>query len=98
MFVCAVLYRQDFCGNGELMTSVILRIVAAQVAEEQSVRLPPLDDDFSLNETAFDSLALAILVARPENDPDIDPFILSEHAALALTVGDTMRALENVHA
>ncbi|MGH6778847.1 MAG: acyl carrier protein, partial [Bradyrhizobium sp.] len=39
--------------------SVRLRIFSAmeQVAEEQNVRLPPLEDDLSLHETGFDSLA-----------------------------------------
>jgi hypothetical protein len=46
--------------------SVRLRIIAAmkQIAEEQQVKLPPLNDELSLHETGFDSLAFAILVAR----------------------------------
>jgi acyl carrier protein len=52
----------------------------------------------SLHETGFDSLAFAILVARLEDDLGIDPFTISEDAAFPLTVGDFVRAYENVPA
>jgi acyl carrier protein len=70
----------------------------SQIAEEQKFKLPPLDDDLSLNETGFDSLAFAILVARLEDELGIDPFTLSEEAAFPSTVGDFVRAYENVPA
>jgi acyl carrier protein len=69
-----------------------------QIAEEQRVAMPSLDDDLSLHETGFDSLAFAILVARLEDDLGIDPFTISEDAAFPLTVGDFVRAYENVPA
>jgi acyl carrier protein len=80
--------------------SVRLRIISAmrQVAEEQKVTLPPLDDALSLHETGFDSLGFAILVARLEDDLGVDPFTISEDAAFPLTVGDFIRAYENVPA
>jgi acyl carrier protein len=80
--------------------SVRLRIISAmkQIAEEQKVRLPSLDDDLSLHETGFDSLAFAILVARLEDDLGIDPFTIAEDAAFPNTLGDFIRAYENVPA
>jgi acyl carrier protein len=86
--------------KSELVMSVRLRIIAAmkQVAEEQRVTLPPLEDNLSLHETGFDSLAFAILVARLEDEFGIDPFTVSEDAAFPLTVGDFVRAYENVPA
>jgi acyl carrier protein len=80
--------------------SVRLKIVAAmrQVADEQKVTLPPLNDELSLHETGFDSLAFAILVARLEDDLGVDPFTLSEDATFPLTIGDFIRAYENVPA
>jgi acyl carrier protein len=69
-----------------------------RIAEEQQVELPPPDDDLSLHETGFDSLAFAILVARLEDDLGIDPFTISEDVAFPLTVGDFVRAYENVTA
>ena len=87
--------------EGERATmSVRLRIISAmqQIATEQQVTLPPLTDDLSLHETGFDSLGFAILVARLEDDLGIDPFTISEDAAFPLTVGDFVRAYENVPA
>ena len=79
--------------------SVRLKIISAikQIAAEQQVTLPPLDDDLSLHETGFDSLAFAILVARLEDDLGIDPSI-SEDASFPLTIGDFIKAYENVPA
>jgi acyl carrier protein len=80
--------------------SVRLRIISAmkQIAEEQKVRPPSLDDNLSLHETGFDSLAFAILVARLEDDLGIDPFTIAEDAAFPNTLGDFIRAYENVPA
>jgi len=80
--------------------SVRSRVFSAmqQIAEEQKITLPPLGDDLSLHETGFDSLAFAILVARLEDDLGIDPFTLAEDASFPATVGDFVRAYENVPA
>jgi acyl carrier protein len=67
-----------------------------RIAGEQKVALPPLNDGLSLHETGFDSLGFAILVARLEDELGIDPFTISENAAFPLTVGDFIRAYENV--
>jgi acyl carrier protein len=69
-----------------------------QIAEEQKIALPLLEDDLPLHETGFDSLAFAILVARLEDDFGIDPFSIAEDAAFPLTIGDFVRAYENVPA
>jgi acyl carrier protein len=80
--------------------SVRSRIFAAiqQIAEEQKVTLPPLQDELSLHDTGFDSLAFAILVARLEDDLGIDPFTIAEDAAFPSTVGEFVRVYENVPA
>jgi hypothetical protein len=80
--------------------SARLRIFSAmqQIAEEQKVMLPPLQDDLPLQDTGFDSLAFAILVARLEDDLGIDPFTIAEDAAFPSTVGEFVRAYENVPA
>jgi acyl carrier protein len=78
--------------------SVALRIVSVmqQIAKDQQIKLPPLNDDVLLHETGFDSLAFAILVVRLEDDLGIDPFTISEDAEFPLTVGDFIKAYENV--
>ncbi len=80
--------------------SVRSRIFSAmqQIAKEQKVTLPPLQDDLSLHETGFDSLAFAILVARLEDDLGVDPFTVAEDASFPSTVGEFVRAYENVPA
>ena len=78
--------------------SVRLRIIAAmkQIADEQQVKLPPLNDELSLHETGFDSLAFAILVARLEDDLGIDPFTVADDVGFPSTIGELVRAYENV--
>lgn len=80
--------------------SVRSKIIEAiqQIAKEQHVALPALSDDLSLHETGFDSLAFAILVARLEDETGVDPFTISEDATFPATVGDFVRAYENVPA
>ena len=80
--------------------SVRSKVIEAiqQIAKEQHVKLPALTDDLSLHETGFDSLAFAILVARLEDETGVDPFTISEDAAFPATVGDFVRAYENVPA
>jgi acyl carrier protein len=80
--------------------SIRLRIIAEmqRVAVEQRVTLPALTDDLSLHETGFDSLGFAILVARLEDELGIDPFTTSEDASFPLTIGDFIKAYENVPA
>jgi acyl carrier protein len=91
---------RNFKEKAEESMSVRLRIVSAmqQIAGEQKVTLPPLEDDLSLHETGFDSLGFAVLVARLEDDLGVDPFTMSEDATFPLTVGDFVKAYENVSA
>jgi len=80
--------------------SVRLKIISVmrQIAAEQRVILPSLENNLSLQETGFDSLAFAILVARLEDELGIDPFTMSADASFPLTIGDFIRAYENVPA
>jgi acyl carrier protein len=90
----------NFNEKAKQSMSTRLRIISEmqRIAAEQQVTLPPLDDDLSLHETGFDSLGFAILVARLEDDLGIDPFTISEDAAFPLTIGDFIKAYENVPA
>ncbi len=69
-----------------------------RIASEQQVTLPPLDDDLSLHEAGFDSLGFAIRTARLKDDLGIDPSIISEDASFPPTIGDFIKACENVPA
>lgn len=69
-----------------------------QIAEEQKVNLPPLENELTLQEIGFDSLAFAILVARLEDDLGIDPFTIAEDSGFPSTIGEFVKAYENVPA
>jgi acyl carrier protein len=98
--VCELWSKPAICEKWVQSMSVRLRIISAmkQIAEQQPVALPPLDDNLSLHGTGFDSLAFATLVARLEYDLGIDPFTISEDAAFPLTVGDFVQIYEDVPA
>ena len=66
-----------------------------RIADEQNISLPPLRDDLSLQDTGFDSLAFAILVARLEDYLGSDP-LAADEAELPSTVGDFIKAYEKL--
>ena len=65
------------------------------VAEEQDKNLPPLSDDLALLASGLDSLCLAIIVARLEDELGIDPFSAEENTDLPVTLSDFIRCYEN---
>ena len=67
-----------------------------RIARAQQITLPPLDDDQSLRETGFGLLGFAVLVARPEGDLGIDSSAISDDARVLPTIGDFIKAYENV--
>ena len=67
-----------------------------QVAREHGKTLAPLDDDLALLDSGLDSLGIAVLVARLEDRLGIDPFTASEDVQFPVTVGDFVKAYENV--
>jgi acyl carrier protein len=66
-----------------------------RVAEEQSRELAPLKDDLELLESGLDSLGLAVVVARLENELGVDPFTASEDVSFPVTLKDFVNAYEN---
>jgi aryl carrier-like protein len=69
-----------------------------QVAAEQNKTLRPLTDDLNLLDSGLDSLCFAILVARLEDKIGFDPFTVSDDVEFPVTLGDFIRAYENVPA
>ncbi len=74
----------------------LIFLMMKEIADEQQIVLPSLEDDLSLHDTGFNSLAFAILVVRLEDKLGVDPFTASEDAAFPLTVGEFVRSYENV--
>jgi acyl carrier protein len=66
----------------------------AQVAREQGRTLAPLSDDLALLDSGLDSLGIAVLVARLEDQFGADPFTSSEDVQFPVTVGDFVKAYE----
>jgi acyl carrier protein len=65
------------------------------VAEEQGRKLSSLSDDIGLVESGLDSLCLAIIVARLEDQLGFDPFSSDEDADLPVTLGDFIAFYED---
>lgn len=69
-----------------------------QVAQEQDRRLAPLNDSLELLNSGLDSLCFAIIVARLEDQLDVDPFSADDEIDFPVTVGDFIRLYENAAA
>ena len=76
-----------------LRSTIMERIT--QVAEQQGKVIAPLTDDLPLIESGLDSLCIAIIVAKLEDDLGLDPFATEEDMAFPVTVGDFIRLYEN---
>jgi acyl carrier protein len=72
-----------------------VRSLFEQVAKEQNRELSPLSDDLALIDTGLDSLCMAIIVARLEDDMGVDPFSSAEDTQFPVTVGDFMKFYED---
>lgn len=66
-----------------------------QVASEQGKTLAPLNDDLALLDSGLDSLGIAVLVARLEDQLGADPFTTSEDVHFPVTLGDFVKAYED---
>ena len=68
------------------------------IAEENNKSLAPLTDELLLLESGLDSLCIAILVANLEDELGVDPFSSGDNLEIPSTLGDLIRAYENVAA
>jgi acyl carrier protein len=67
-----------------------------QVAKEQSVQLAQLTDDLAILDSGLDSLCLAVVVARLEDELGVDPFSAAVAGEqLPVTVGDFIQLYED---
>lgn len=68
--------------------------VCENVAREQQKPLTALDDDLPLLETGLDSLCMAVIVARLEDQLGLDPFSSGEEFEFPVTIGDFVKLYE----
>lgn len=66
-----------------------------QVAKEQNKQSVPLTDHLVLLESGIDSLCLAIIVARLEDELGIDPFSTAEDLEFPVTMRDFIKIYED---
>jgi acyl carrier protein len=66
-----------------------------QVAREQNKALVPLKAETMLLESGLDSLCMAVIVARLEEELGIDPFSTDEEIDFPVTFGDFVRLYEH---
>lgn len=76
---------------------VRLRIMSEieKVAKEHNRTLAPLTDDLILLDSGLDSLCFAVLVARLEDELNVDPFTASEDVDFPVTLRDFIAAYEH---
>jgi hypothetical protein len=74
---------------------VAITTTFATVAEEQGKTLEPLTDDLALMDSGLDSLCIAIIVARLDDELNLDPFTGGDDMMLPVTVGDFIKIYEN---
>lgn len=77
--------------------SIVLNEIT-QVAAEQGKQLAPLTDDLPLLDSGLDSLCLAVIVARLEDELGTDPFSTGDDDAFPVTIGDLVMLYERVAA
>ena len=76
-----------------LVRSAVEATIVTVAAENDKV-LPPLADDLPLLECGLDSLCLAVIVARLEDEFGVDPFSGPEDLVYPVTIGDFVQLYE----
>jgi acyl carrier protein len=66
-----------------------------KVAKEHDRTLAPLTDDLALFDSGLDSLCIAVVVARLEDELGVDPFTASENSDFPVTLRDFVAAYEH---
>ncbi len=67
-----------------------------QVAVEHKRTLAPLTDDLVLIDSGLDSLSLAVLVVRLEEELDVDPFSPPHNSVFPQTLSDLIAVYQHV--
>lgn len=77
--------------------TLVLQTITA-VAAEQGKSLAPLSNQVALMDSGLDSLCVAIIVARLDDQLGVDPFGSADDVALPVTVSDFIQIYENASA
>lgn len=66
-----------------------------EVVKEHGRHLEPLRDDLALLESGIDSLCLAVIVARLDDELGLDPFSAAEEVGMPTTFGQFVALYEH---
>lgn len=66
-----------------------------EVARDQAKELAPLSDSLPLLDSGLDSLCLAVIVARLDDDLGLDPFSADEEVTMPATFGQFVALYEH---
>ena len=77
--------------------SIVLGQVARVATEQQKAHVP-LTDSLPLLDSGLDSLCLAVIVARLEDELGVDPFSTLDDAGFPVTIGDVIALYERAAA
>jgi acyl carrier protein len=88
---------RSITGESEGFMSVksIISHAFKDVAAEQARSIASLTDNLILNDCGLDSLCLAILVSRLEDELGVDPFTASDNVYYPVTFGDFIKFYED---
>ena len=90
---CVTQHNASYISAMSIKSTIILAI--RKVAKEHNRALAPLADNLALLESGLDSLSLAVLVARLEDELMVDPFTEFKGVDVPKTLGDLVAAYEN---
>ena len=81
----------------EAIRTLVLQTITA-VATEQGKTLAALSDETPLMDSGLDSLCVAIVVARLDDQLGVDPFGTADDVTLPVTLNDFIQIYENAAA
>jgi acyl carrier protein len=67
------------------------------VAEQQYKKLAPLSDTLPIMDSGLDSLCIAVLVAKLDDELNLDPFE-ADDVIMPVTIGDLVKVYETAQA
>ena len=91
-----LVYNDKTSAHEPVRTLVVQTITA--VATEQGKTLAPLSDQTALMDSGLDSLCVAIVVARLDDQLGVDPFGSGDDVMLPVTLNDFIQIYENAAA
>lgn len=89
-----MLAYNDRTSAANSIRTLVLQTIS-DVATEQGKRLAPLSDETALMDSGLDSLCVAIVVARLDDQLGVDPFGSADDVTLPITLSDFVQIYEN---